>query len=298
MMLRMSRKPAILYSMILCGVLILVFVIVTALQSLQSPTSYECYASDPTKQMRPYKHKLDINITAHTPLLTAINQASTLGTLRQHQSSSQSSLDQLTSYLISKLACTFRMHDTRKAGDTVTAVWTAHSLAIYAQYNISALQTIYDDLTPQYRSLEAVALASSRSASPVPAKRCVLSAHSTLGDVMYHYAGWDGEWRNYKESRHFAEKRKQEIGIAEWESRIVGDKKEEIRSLEMELKALEKAVSVGFARNGAGQNIVPASHNKKNNTTTIIPILTRTISVENSSCTGTGRTWLLVVALT
>ena len=122
MVLTMSRKPVILYWMVLFGFLVLAFVIVTALQSLQSQTSYECYASDPNKQMRSYKHKLDINVTAHTFLLTALNQASTLDTLCQHQSSSQSSLDQLTSYLISNSACTFRMHDTRKAGDTVTAV--------------------------------------------------------------------------------------------------------------------------------------------------------------------------------
>ena len=176
MMLTVSRKSVILYSVALFGILVLAFVIVTALQSLHSPTSYECHVSEPNKQLRSYRHKLDINVTAHTPFLTALNQASTLDTLRQHQVSSQSSLDQLTNYFTSNLACTFRVHDTRKAGDTVTAIWTAHSLAIYAQYNISALQTIYDDLTPQYRSLEASVLESYRSASPVATKRFVLSA--------------------------------------------------------------------------------------------------------------------------
>ena len=68
------------------------------------------------------------------------------------------------------------MHDTSKASDIVTALWTAHSLAIYAQYNICALQTIYDDLTPQYRSLEASALEPYRSASPMATKRFVLTA--------------------------------------------------------------------------------------------------------------------------
>ena len=104
MMLTISRKPVILYPMVLFGVLVLAFVIVTALQSLHSPTSYDCHASDPHKQLRSYRHKLDINVTAHTPFLTALNQASTLDTLRQHQLFSHSSLDQLNSYLISKLA--------------------------------------------------------------------------------------------------------------------------------------------------------------------------------------------------
>ena len=255
MTLTIPRKPVILYSVVLLWTLILAFVIVTALQSLHSPTSYECQASDPNKQLRSYRQKLEINVTAHTPFLTALNQASTLDTLRQHQLSSQSSLDQLTSYLTSNLACTFRMHDTHRAGDTVTAIWTAHSLAIYAQYNISALQTIYDDLTPQYRSLGASALESYRSASPVATKRFVLSAQpdGALADIMYYYVGWDGEWSNYEESRRFAGKRKQEIWIAEREVGIVADKKEEVRSLGTELKALEKAVSAGFPLD-AGQN--------------------------------------------
>ena len=118
MMLTVTRKSVILYSVVLFGILVLAFVIVTALQSLHSPTSYECHDSEPNKQLRSYRHKLDINVTAHTTFLTALNQASTLDTLRQHQVSSQSSLDQLTSYLTSNLACTFRVHDARKAGDT------------------------------------------------------------------------------------------------------------------------------------------------------------------------------------
>ena len=122
MMLTICRKPMILYPMVLFGVLVLAFVIVTALQSLHSPTSYDCHASDPQKQLRSYRHKLDINVTAHTPFLTALNQTSTLDTLRQHQFSFQLSLGQPTSYLIFNLACTFRMHDTRKAGDTVNAM--------------------------------------------------------------------------------------------------------------------------------------------------------------------------------
>ena len=130
MTLTIPRKPVILYSVFLLWTLILALVIVTALQSLHSPTSYEYHASDPNKQLRSYRHKLEINVTAHTPFLTALNQASTLDTLRQHQLSSQSSLDQLTSYLTSNLPCTFRMHDTHRAGDTVTAIGTAHSLAI------------------------------------------------------------------------------------------------------------------------------------------------------------------------
>ena len=56
-----------------------------------------------------------------------------------------------------------------------------------------------------------------------------------------------------EESRRFAGKRKQEIWIAEREVEIVADKKEEVRSLGTELKALEKAVSAGFPLD-AGQN--------------------------------------------
>ena len=248
MMLTTSRKSLILYLMVLFGVLVLAFVIVTAVLSLHPPTSYECYASDPNKQLGSYRHTLDINVTAHTPCLTALNQASVVDTLRQRQFSSQTSLDQLTKYLVSNLTCTFRVHDTRKAGDTVNAIWTAHSLAVHAHCDIIALQTIYDGLTPQYRSLEASALASYPSASPVVVKRFVLSAQpdGALADVMYSYAGWDAEWRNFEESKRSAEKTKQDIRIAEREVAIVSDKEEEVRSLGTELRALEMAVLAGF----------------------------------------------------
>ena len=128
---------------------------------------------------------------------------------------------------------------------------------------------------------------------------------------MYYYVGWDGEWSNYEESRRFVGKRKQDIRIIEREVQIVADQKgEEGRSLGAELKALEKAVSAGFpldaaaSDDDAGRDIgivnksAPGAAQQDNTNTTIIPILAQMTSSENSSSAGTGRTWLLALALT
>ena len=91
-------------------------------------------------------------------------------------------------------------------------------------------------------------------------KRLVLSAQpdASLTDFMYYCVGRAGEWSHHEETEHFVEERN---GIAEWDAEIVGDKKEEVRSLRMKLEALEKMMSAEFARDGAaasddaGQNI-------------------------------------------
>ena len=107
---------------------------------------------------------------------------------------------------------------------------------------------------------------------------------------MYYYVGWDGERSSYEASRRFAGKRKQGIRIAEREVEIVADK-EEVRLPGTELKASEKVVSVGFPPDAAA-SVEDAGQNDG-----IVPISARTTCSENGSSTGTGRIWLLALAL-
>ena len=137
------------YTIAWCSVLLVfLFAIITALQSGYTPASYSCHASNFCQQLSPYGHHLDLNLTAHTDYLTALDQASTLSTLGRHQSSAQSSLNHLTSYLVSNLSCTFREHDASRVGDTSTAIWTAVSFATDVLFNMSTFQSIYDDIIP------------------------------------------------------------------------------------------------------------------------------------------------------
>ena len=193
----------------------------------------------------PFTHDLDINFTAHTPFLAALNEASTLDTLRLHQSFSQRSLEQLTTYVTSNLTCTFLAHSTHNVADIISAVWDAHSLAVNAQYNLWQLRSIYDDLIPQYHDLVASAQESYHSASPVATKRFVLSAQADAPFVeqFYSYVGWDQVWTTYEESRAFARKRRQDLQIAEREAQIFGDRSEGAGTLATILIALEKALS-------------------------------------------------------
>lgn len=228
--------------------LVLAFITITAWQSRYSPTSHNCYASAPPKQLMPFTHDLDINFTAHTPFLAALNEASTLDTLRQHRSFSQGSLDQLTNYVTSNLTCAFLAHSTRNVADIISAVCSTHFLTVNAQHNLWKLRSIYDDLIPQYHDLAASAQESYHSASPVATKRFVLSAQADAPFVegFYSYVGLDQVWTNYEESRALARRRRQDLQIAEREAQIFGDRNEKLGILAMDLRALEKALSARF----------------------------------------------------
>ena len=193
----------------------------------------------------PFTHDLDINFTAHTPFLPALNEASTLDALRQHRSSSQRSLEQLATYATSKLTCAFLTYSARNVADIVSAVWGTHCLAVNAQHNLWKLRSIYDDLIPQYHDLAASARESYHSASPVATKRFVLSAQADAPFVegFYSYVGWDQVWTTYEESRALARRRRQDLQIAEREAQIFGDRNEKIGTLALDLMALEKALS-------------------------------------------------------
>ena len=234
-------------------IIVLAFITITAWQSQYSPTSHNCYASAPPKQLMPLKHDLDINFTAHTPFLAALNEASTLDTLRQHRYSSQRSLEQLTTYVTSNLTCTFLAHSTRNVAEIVSAVWNTHFLAVNAQHNLWELRSIYDNLIPQYHDLAASAQESYHSASPVATKRFVLSAQADAPFVerFYSYVGWDQVWTTYEESRAFARSRRQGLQIAEREAQIFGDRSEEAGILATDLMALEKALSARFLADAA-----------------------------------------------
>ena len=204
----------------------------------------------------PLTHDLDINFTAHTPFLAALNETSTLDTLSQHRSSSQRYLEQLTTYATSNLTCAFLTYSARNVADIVSAVWDTHFLAVNAQYNLWKLRSIYDDLIPQYHDLAASAQESYRSASPVATKRFVLSAQADAPFVegFYSYVGWDQVWTTYEESRALARRRRQDLQIAEREAQIFGDRSEKLGTLAMDLRALEKALSARSRMDAASVN--------------------------------------------
>ena len=204
----------------------------------------------------PFTHDLDINFTAHTPFLAALHEASTVDTLRHHRSSSQRSLEQLTTYVTSNLTCAFLAHSPRNVADLVSVVWNTHFLAVTAQHNLWELRSIYDNLIPQYHNLAASAQESYHSASPVATKRFILSAQADAPFVegFYSYVGWDQVWTTYEESRAFARRRKQDLQIAEREAQIFGDRDEKVGTLAMDLRALEKALSARFRVDATSAN--------------------------------------------
>lgn len=70
-------------------------------------------------------------LTHPSPFLVALNEASTLDTLRQSQSSSQRSLEELTTYVISNLSYAFLGN----VADSVATVSHAHYLSNLAAPN-------------------------------------------------------------------------------------------------------------------------------------------------------------------
>lgn len=200
----------------------------------------------------PFTHDLDINFTAHTPFLAALNKASTIDDLRQRQSACQRSLEEFRTYVIANLSCAFL----GSVADSVATVWDTHSLAVRAQHDIWGLRSVYDDLLPQYHNLTASARESYHSASPVATKRFVLSAQADALFVerFYSYVGWDQVWTTYEESRAFARNRRQDLQVAEREAQIFGDRNEEVGNLATDLIDLEKALSARFLVDAAAAN--------------------------------------------